>query len=145
MYHLGIIPNMACQGFTSELFHKGLLPGTSSLGLLCHVTMVCASSTANYGTMVPFLVEMCIFAFPTTFVTSVYSFHIKMNFPFFRWLEGSKQVFFCEVANKGNVQNLTTLIFMCGGPTRGATSRILGIISASSHIMNYFSLNPFKS
>jgi hypothetical protein len=30
-------------------------------------------STANYGTMVPFLVDMCIFAFPTTFVTSVFS------------------------------------------------------------------------
>jgi hypothetical protein len=72
MYHLGIIPNMACQGFTSELYHKEVLPGTSSLGLLCHVTMVCASSTVNYGTMVPFLEEMCIFAFPTTFVSSVF-------------------------------------------------------------------------
>jgi hypothetical protein len=47
-------------------------------------------------------------------------------------------VFFCEVATKGNVQNLTILIFMGGGPTRGATSRILGIISACCHIMNYF-------
>jgi hypothetical protein len=36
------------------------------------VTMVCASSIANYGTMVPFLVQMCIFARPTTFVTSVF-------------------------------------------------------------------------
>jgi hypothetical protein len=60
------IPNMACQGFTGELFHKEVLPGRSSLGLPCKVTMVCASSTAKYGTMVPFLVEMCIFAFPTT-------------------------------------------------------------------------------
>jgi hypothetical protein len=73
MYHLGKIPNMACQGFIGELFHKEVLLGRSSLGLLCHVTMVCASSIANYGTMVPFLVEMCIFAFPTTFVTSVFS------------------------------------------------------------------------
>jgi hypothetical protein len=43
----------------------------SSLGLPCQVAMVCASSTANYGTMVPFFVEMCIFAFPITFATSV--------------------------------------------------------------------------
>jgi hypothetical protein len=47
-------------------------------------------------------------------------------------------VFFCEGATKGSVQNLTTLIFMGGGPTRGATSRSLGIISACGHIMNYF-------
>jgi hypothetical protein len=48
---------MACQGFTGELFHKEVLPGMSCLGLLCQVTMVCASSTANYGTMVPFFFE----------------------------------------------------------------------------------------
>jgi hypothetical protein len=59
-------------GFTGELFHKEVLPGRSSLGPLCQVTMVCASSTANYGTMVPFLLEMCIITFPTTFVTSVF-------------------------------------------------------------------------
>jgi hypothetical protein len=47
-------------------------------------------------------------------------------------------VLFCEVATKGNVQNLSTLIFMGGGPTRGATSRSLGIISACCYIMNYF-------
>jgi hypothetical protein len=73
MYHLEKIPNMACQGFIGELFHKEVLPGRSSLGLLCQVTMVCASSTTNYGTMILFLVEMCIFVFPTTFVTSVFS------------------------------------------------------------------------
>jgi hypothetical protein len=73
MHHLGKIPNMASQGFTGGLFHKEVLPGRSSLGLPCQVTMVCASSTANYGTMVPFLVEMYIFAFPTTFATSVFS------------------------------------------------------------------------
>jgi hypothetical protein len=72
MYHLGKIPNKECQGFTGELFHKEVLPGKSSLGLLCQVAMVCARSAANYGTMVPFLVEMCIFAIPTTFVTSVF-------------------------------------------------------------------------
>jgi hypothetical protein len=65
-----------------------------------------------------------------------------MHFPFFRWPEGSKQVFFCEGATKGNVQNITTLIFMGGGPTSGATSRILGIISAFCHIMNYFCPKP---
>jgi hypothetical protein len=72
MFHLGKIPNMACQEFTGELFQKEVLPGRSSLGLLSQVTMVCASSTTNYGTMVAFLVEMCIFEFPTTFVTSVF-------------------------------------------------------------------------
>jgi hypothetical protein len=138
MYHLGIIPNMACQGFTSELYHKEVLPGTSSLGLLCHVTMVCASSTVNYGTMVPFLVEMCIFAFPTTFVSCVFQFPHKNAFFIFHLAGGVKIGVFCEVATEGNVQNLTTLIFMGGGPTRGATSRILGIISASGHIMTYF-------
>jgi hypothetical protein len=30
----GKIPNMACQGFTGELFHKEVLPGRISLGLL---------------------------------------------------------------------------------------------------------------
>jgi hypothetical protein len=72
MHQLVKIPNMASQGFTGGLFHKEVLPGRSSPGLLCQVTMVYASSIANYGTMVPFLVEMCIFAFPTTFVTSVF-------------------------------------------------------------------------
>ena len=61
-----------------------------------------------------------------------------MHFPFFRWPEGSKQELFCEGATKGSVQNITTLIFMGGGPTKGATSRRLGIISAYCHIMNYF-------
>jgi hypothetical protein len=37
-------------------------------------------------------------------------------------------VLFCEVPTEGTVQNLTTLIFMGGGPCRGVTSRILGII-----------------
>jgi hypothetical protein len=73
MHHLGKIPNMPSQGFTGGLFHKEVLPGMSSLGLPCQVTMVCASSTANYGTMVPFFVAMCIFAFPTTFATSDFS------------------------------------------------------------------------
>jgi hypothetical protein len=100
--------------------------------------MVCASSIANYGTMVPLLVEMCIFAFPTTFVTSVFSFNIKNAYSIFQVAGGVKTGVFCEVATKGNVQNVTTLIFMGGGPTRGATSRMLGIISACGHIMNYF-------
>jgi hypothetical protein len=72
MHHLRKIPNMTSQGFTGGLFHKEVLSGRSSLGLLCQVNMVCASSIENYGTMVPFLVEMCIFAFPTTFVTSIF-------------------------------------------------------------------------
>jgi hypothetical protein len=45
---------------------------------------------------------------------------------------------FCEGATKGSVQNITNLIFMGRGPTRGATSRRFGIISACCHIMNYF-------
>jgi hypothetical protein len=43
------------------------------------------------------------------------------------------------------MQNITTLIFMGGGPTRGATSKRLGIISAYCHIMNIFCPKPFKS
>jgi hypothetical protein len=100
--------------------------------------MVCASSTTNYGTMVPFLVEMCIFAFPTTFVTSVFQFPHKIAFSIFQVAGGVKTGVFFEVATKGNVQNLTTPNCMGGGPTRGATSRILGIILACGHIMNYF-------
>jgi hypothetical protein len=73
MHHLGKIPNMASQWFTGGLFQKEMLPGRSSLCLPGQVTMVCASSIANYGTMVPVLVEMCILAFPTTFATSVFS------------------------------------------------------------------------
>jgi hypothetical protein len=116
MHHLGKIPNMASQWFTGGLFHKEVLLGRSSLGLPCDMTMVCASSTLNYGIMVPFLVEMCIFAFPTILETSV----------------------FFEGATKGSVQNITTLIIMGGGPTWGATSRSYGIISACCHIMYYF-------
>jgi hypothetical protein len=47
-------------------------------------------------------------------------------------------VLFCEGVTKGSVQNISTPIFMGGGPTRSATSRRLGIISACCHIMNYF-------
>jgi hypothetical protein len=67
-----------------------------------------------------------------------FQFPHKNAFPIFRCLEGSKQELFCEGATKGSVQNITTLIFMGGGPTRGAKSRRLGIISTCCHIMNYF-------
>jgi hypothetical protein len=50
-----------------------VLPDRSSLGLPWQMTMVCASFIANFGTMVLFLVEMCIFAFPTTYATSVFA------------------------------------------------------------------------
>jgi hypothetical protein len=90
MHHLGKIQNMASQGFTGGLFHREVLPGRSSLGLPCQVTMVCASSTTNYGTMVPFLVEMCIFAFPTNFATSVFSVPHKNAFPIFQVAGGVK-------------------------------------------------------
>jgi hypothetical protein len=102
------------------------------------MTMVCGSSTANCGTMVPFLVEMCIFAFPITFATRFFQFPHKNAFPIFQVAGGVKTGPFCEGATKGSVQNITTLIFMGGGPTRGATSRRLGIISACCHIMNIF-------
>jgi hypothetical protein len=139
MHHLGKIPNMASQGFIGGLLHKEVLPGRTSLGFPCEVTMVCASSTANYGTMVPFLVEMWIFAFPTTFATTVFSVSTKKCISHFSGSHrGQNRCFFCEVATKGNVQNLTTLIFMGGGPTRGATYRSYGIISVCCHIMNYF-------
>ena len=66
-----------------------------------------------------------------------------MHFPFSGCSEGSKQVLFCEGATKGSVQNITTLFFMGGGPSRGATSRSLGIIWACCHIMNYFCPKSF--
>jgi hypothetical protein len=56
------------------------------------------------------------------------SFDIKNAFSIFQWPEGSEQVLFRELATKGTMQNLTTLIFMGGGPCMSATSRILGII-----------------
>jgi hypothetical protein len=40
--------------------------------------------------MVPFLVEMCIFAFPTTFATSVFQFPHKNAFPIFQVAGGVK-------------------------------------------------------
>jgi hypothetical protein len=41
--------------------------------------------------MVPFLVEMCTFAFPTTFAISVFSVSIKKNaFPIFQVAGGVK-------------------------------------------------------
>jgi hypothetical protein len=56
------------------LSQRGASRQEFSLGLPCEMTMVCTSSIANCGTMVPFLVEMCIFAFPRTFATSVFLF-----------------------------------------------------------------------
>jgi hypothetical protein len=67
-----------------------------------------------------------------------FSFHIKNAFPIFQVAGGVKIGAFYEGATKGIVQNITTLLFMGGGPTRGATSRSLEIISACCHIMNYF-------
>jgi hypothetical protein len=67
-----------------------------------------------------------------------FHFHIKNAFPIFQVAGGVKTGAFCEGATKGCVQNITTLIFMGGGPTRGAKSRRLGIISAFCHIMNIF-------
>jgi hypothetical protein len=81
---------MASQWFTGGLFHKEMLPGRSCLGLPCEMTMVCASSTANYGTMVPFLVEMCIFAFPTILQLVFYQFPHKNAFSIFQVAGGVK-------------------------------------------------------
>jgi hypothetical protein len=47
-------------------------------------------------------------------------------------------VIFCEAVTKGTVPNSTTPIFVGGGHCRKAKSRVLGIISAWSHILNYF-------
>jgi hypothetical protein len=97
MHHLGKIPNMASQGFTCGLFHKEVLLGRSSLGLPCKMTMVCACSTAIFGTMVPFLVEMCIFSFPTTFATSVFQFpHKKCISHFSGARRGRNRCFFVK-------------------------------------------------
>jgi hypothetical protein len=45
------------------LSQRGASRQEFSWSLPWQMTMVCASSTANFGTMVPFLVEMCIFTF----------------------------------------------------------------------------------
>jgi hypothetical protein len=74
------------------------------------------------------LLQLVFFQFP----------HKKCISHFSGGQRGQNRCFFCEVATKGSVQNLTTLIFMGGGSTRGATSRSYGIISACCHIMNYF-------
>jgi hypothetical protein len=59
--------------------------------------MVCASSIANFGIMVQFLVEMCIITRPTTFVTSVFLISTqKMHFPFSEWPKGAEQLFFVK-------------------------------------------------
>jgi hypothetical protein len=67
-----------------------------------------------------------------------FQFSHKNAFPIFQVPGGVETGAFCEGATKGSVQNITTLIFMRGGPTRGATSRRLGIILACCHLMNYF-------
>jgi hypothetical protein len=74
------------------------------------------------------LLQLVIFQFP----------HKKCISHFSGGRRGQNRCFFCEGATKGSVQNITTLIFMGGGPTRGTTSRRLGIISACCHIINYF-------
>jgi hypothetical protein len=72
-----------------------------------------------------------------------FQFPHKNALPIF-WVPGGVETgAFCEGATKGSVRNITTLIFMGGGPTRGATSRRLGIIPACCRIMNYFCPKSF--
>jgi hypothetical protein len=66
MWHLGKIPNRHAKD-SQENFSQRVTVGQQFSWTSSQVTMVCASSIANYGTMVPFLVEMCIFARPITF------------------------------------------------------------------------------
>jgi hypothetical protein len=54
------------------LSQRGASRQEFSWSLPCQMTMVYACTTANFGIMVPFLVVMCIFSFPTTFATSVF-------------------------------------------------------------------------
>jgi hypothetical protein len=75
-----------------------------------------------------------------------FQFPHKNAFSIFPLAEGVKTGVFCEVATKGNVQNLTTLIFMGGRPTRGATSRIqeqffgASTDDAAAHLNNFVEL-----
>jgi hypothetical protein len=72
-----------------------------------------------------------------------FQFPHKNAFPIFHVPGGVETSAFLWRGTKGSVQNITTLIFMGGRPTRGATSRRLGIISACCHIMNYFCPKSF--
>jgi hypothetical protein len=47
-----------------------------------------------------------------------------MDFAFYWWPKGAKQVVFCEAATKGSVLKSTTPIFIGGGSYRKARSRV---------------------
>jgi hypothetical protein len=70
MYHLGKYQTWHSKG-SQENSSQRVASGQEFSWTSSQVTMVCASSISNNGNMVPFLVEMCIFARPTTFVASV--------------------------------------------------------------------------
>jgi hypothetical protein len=74
---------MAYQGLREKFFTKN---GTKQelTWLSIQVTMVCASSIENFRILILFLVDMCIFPWPTTFVTRVFLLSIeKMDFLFY--------------------------------------------------------------
>jgi hypothetical protein len=86
--------------------------------------------------MVPFLVEMCIFAFPTTFATSVLSVStLKMHFPFFRCPEGSKQVLFWWRGHQGQCANHHHSNFHGWGTYQGCQIQ---------EVRNYLGLLPYN-
>jgi hypothetical protein len=71
MYYLGKIPNMAYQHLREKFFTK---VGTKQdfTWLSSQLSLVCASSIANFQILAQFLAEMCIFPMPKTFVTRVF-------------------------------------------------------------------------
>jgi hypothetical protein len=87
---------MAYQGLREKLFTKN---GTKQelTWLFIQVTMVCASSIENFQILIPFLVDMCIFPWPTTFVTRFFLLSIeKMDFYFISAQKGKNRWFFVK-------------------------------------------------
>jgi hypothetical protein len=87
-----------------------------------------------------FLADMCIFPRPITSVTKDFLLATskKLIFYFISAQKGRNRWFFCEAATKGIVANSTSPIFTGGRHCRKAKSWVFGIMSAWSHILNYF-------
>jgi hypothetical protein len=87
---------MAYQGFIEKLFIKNATKQEFTW-LSTQVTMLCASFIENFRILTPFLVEMCTFPSPTTFIPGFFDFaHKKWIFHFISGQNGQKRWFFVK-------------------------------------------------
>jgi hypothetical protein len=88
MHYLGKIPNMVYKNLVEKIFTKNSTKQDFNW-LSTQLTMVCASLKENFWILTPFLAEMCIFLWPTTFVTRIF------------WISNKKWIFYFISAQKG--------------------------------------------